>query len=169
MTAAPEPVSAETPTRFMPPRWVITTAWRVHRAMYRWSGGRFGLRRPRPGRDGLAALTTVGRRTGEDRQVMIAYYEHGELFITMAMNGWASDEPAWWLNLQAASTATLTLHDRELRVTGRAATADERPELWRRWGEIDSHLDGWAARRTGETAVVILTPSDESGTVTIDA
>jgi len=80
---------------FMPPRWVVTTAWKIHRALYRWSGGRFGLREPRPDRYGLAQLTTTGRRSGEARSVMIGYYEDNDSFVTMAMNGWAAPEPSW--------------------------------------------------------------------------
>ena len=32
------------PSGFLPPRWVIRSAWKIHKALYRWSGGRFGLR-----------------------------------------------------------------------------------------------------------------------------
>lgn len=148
----------ETKKAFLPPRWMITTAWRIHRALYRWSGGRFGLREPKPDTYGLAQLTTTGRRSGQPRSVMIGYYEDGDSFVTMAMNGWDPAEPAWWLNLQAEPAAMLTLPDRTIPVTGRAAPGDERPALWQRWRELDKDLEGWAARRPTETAVVILTP-----------
>ncbi len=46
-------------------------------------------------------LTTIGRRTGEERNVMVGYIEDGSTFVTMAMNGWGEGEPAWWLNLPA--------------------------------------------------------------------
>ena len=32
---------------------------------------------------------------------MVGYFEDGPNLVTMAMNGWADGEPAWWLNLQA--------------------------------------------------------------------
>ncbi len=143
---------------FLPPRWVITTAWRIHRALYRWSGGRFGLRDARPDRYGLAQLTTTGRRSGEARSVMIGFFTDGDDLVTMAMNGWGEAEPAWWLNLQAEPTATLTLPDRTIEVVGAAAEGSEHDRLWDRWRELDKDLDGWAARRPGKTAVVVLTP-----------
>ncbi len=143
---------------FLPPRWFITTAWKIHRALFRWSKGRFGLRRPNAKTYGLAQLTTTGRRSGEARSVMIGYYEDGDDVVTMAMNGWGAAEPAWWLNLQANPEATLTLADGEVGVVGRAANSDERPRLWERWQEIDKGLDGFAGRRPTETAVVILSP-----------
>lgn len=143
---------------FLPPRWFIRAAWQIHRALYRWSGGRFGLRRPKEGTYGLACLTTTGRRTGKQRAVMIGYYENGEDLVTMAMNGWGEPEPAWWLNLQANPQATLALVDGTVDVLGRAASGEERDELWDRWRQIDKGLDGFASRRPTETAVVVLSP-----------
>ena len=143
---------------FLPPRWFIRTAWKIHRGLYRWTGGRFGLRVPRADRYGLAFLTTTGRRSGVERGVMIGYYEDGDDLVTMAMNGWGAPEPAWWLNLQADPHATLTLADGTVDVTGRAATGSERDRLWDRWRQLDNGLDGYATRRPNETAVVVLTP-----------
>jgi hypothetical protein len=34
----------------------------------------------------------------------------------------------------------------------------EREPLWQRWRELDKNLDGYAARRPQETAVVALEP-----------
>ena len=34
---------------------------------------------------------------------MVGYFEDGPNLVTMAMNGWADGEPAWWLNLQSES------------------------------------------------------------------
>lgn len=142
---------------FLPPRWVIRAAWKIHKALYRRSRGRFGLRLPKPGRYGLAYLTTTGRRTGRERGVMIGYYEDGDSIATMAMNGWGEPEPAWWLNLQAHPEATLALADgTTVPVVGRRAEGEERERLWQRWRDIDKGLDGYAARRPTETAVVIL-------------
>ena len=36
---------------------------------------------------------------------------------------------------------------------------DERDRLWDRWRRLDKGLDGYAARRPNETAVVVLTPA----------
>jgi deazaflavin-dependent oxidoreductase (nitroreductase family) len=107
-------------------------------------------------------LTTTGRRTGQERSVMVGYFEDGPNLITMAMNGWAEGEPAWWLNLQAQPEARVDLAGSRRSVKGRAAQGEERSRLWDRWREIDKDLDDFAARRSGETAVVILEPSSAS-------
>ena len=41
------------------------------------SGSRVGLWRPKRGRWGTARLTTIGRRTGQQRSVVIGYFEEG--------------------------------------------------------------------------------------------
>jgi ATP-dependent DNA ligase len=73
-------------------------------------------------------LTTTGRRSGQDRSVMLGYFDDGSNLVTLAMNGWAEEE---------------------------------RARLWARWREIDKNLDGFAALRSSETAVVVLEPHPE--------
>ena len=144
----------------LPPRWFVVGAWHVHRWMFRVTGGRKGLWPPRPGKWGALRLTTTGRRSGEPRSVIVGYYEDGPNLITMAMNGWGAAEPAWWLNLQAHPEAVVELAGRIRReVLGRAAVSLEREQLWQRWRDLDRNLDGYAARRPQETAVVVLEPN----------
>jgi deazaflavin-dependent oxidoreductase (nitroreductase family) len=107
-------------------------------------------------------LTTIGRRTGRERSVVVGYFEDGPNLVTMAMNGWGEGEPAWWLNLQAHPDVEVELVDGRRLVTGRPARGLERERLWARWGEIDENLDGYAALRSTETAVVVLEPRSEA-------
>jgi deazaflavin-dependent oxidoreductase (nitroreductase family) len=108
----------------------------------------------------MLRLRTVGRRTGEERVAILGYIEDGSNLVTKAMNGWADPEPAWWLNLLAHPDARVDLVDGSRPVYGRAANEDERPRLWARWAAFnqDEDLDAYAARRSRETAVVILSP-----------
>lgn len=147
---------------FLPPRWFIRLAWSTHRGLYKISGGRFGLKPPKDDKYGTMHLTTIGRRSGEERSVILGYYEDGPNLVTMAMNGWGAGEPAWWLNLQANPEAVVDLAGEGHPVRGRAAEGDERARLWARWAEIDNNLDAYAALRPSETAVVVLEPSSGS-------
>jgi F420H(2)-dependent quinone reductase len=142
----------------LPPRWFVRTFWRLHRAVYRLAGGRLGLWRPKPDRWGTLRLTTIGRRTGKERSVIIAYFEDGPDLIVLAMNGWADGEPAWWLNLRAHPDAHVELGHEHRLVHARRATGDERERLWARWRERGVKLDEHAALRSTQTAVVILEP-----------
>ncbi|MDR3470541.1 MAG: nitroreductase/quinone reductase family protein [Devosia sp.] len=147
-----------TTSPFLPPRWFIRTFWVVQRAVYSVTGGRLGLQVATADRQGMLRLRTVGRRTRAERVAILGYFEDGADLVTMAMNGWADAEPAWWLNLQAQPDVTVDLPGGSRAVRGRAASAEERPRLWARWAVYDKGLDAYAARRSRETAVVILSP-----------
>ena len=81
----------------LPPRWFVRAAWVVHRAIHRLTPGRFGLWRPAEKKWGTFRLTTVGRKSGKKREAILGYIEDGPNLVTVAMNGWAAPEPAWWL------------------------------------------------------------------------
>ena len=145
---------------FLPPRWVVRVAWVAHRSIYRITGGRLGLGKATATNWGTMRLRTIGRRSGVERTAILGYFEDGANLVTMAMNGWADPEPAWWLNLQAHPDTSVVLADGPRAVRARAAGPDERPRLWARWADYDQGLDEYAARRSHETAVVILEPRD---------
>ena len=145
-----------------PPRVFVRTAWLLHRAAYRITGGRFGLSLPVAGsRFGMLRLTTIGRRSGQSRVTIVGYYEDGANLVTLAMNGWGENEPAWWLNLQAQPDTTVDLPGGPRQVRARAAVGAERERLWATfadypgWGD---DIDALAARRSTQTAVVVLEP-----------
>ena len=147
----------------LPPRWFIVAFWHAHRRFVRATHGRKGLWPPRPDKWGALELTTIGRRSGRPRSVIIGYYEDGPNLVSMAMNGWGAAEPAWWMNLQADPNAVVELaggKHREVRC--RAAHGEERDRLWERWRELDENLDDYACRRPRETAVVVLAPRGQA-------
>ncbi len=78
------------------------------------------------------------------------------------MNGWGEAEPAWWLNLQAHPDTTVRTRDGMRSVHARRAEGAERARLWARWAAIDKNLDEYAARRPGETAVVVFEPRPDA-------
>jgi deazaflavin-dependent oxidoreductase (nitroreductase family) len=104
-------------------------------------------------------VTTVGRRSGRERSVILGYLEDGPNLVTLAMNGWGEGEPAWWLNLQARPQARVQLENGTRDVIAHAATGQERSRLWGRWKALDPHLDDHARRRPTGTAVVVLVPT----------
>jgi deazaflavin-dependent oxidoreductase (nitroreductase family) len=151
-------MSTETSPK-MPPRWIVTTAWRVHRGLYRGTGGRRGLWAPGGRRGwGTLMLTATGRRSGEPRSVILGYLVEGDAPFTLAMNGWGEGEPAWWLNLQADARAHVVTVDGERDVVAREAHGEERDRLWARLAEVDADVDRFAAGRSTPTAVVVLEP-----------
>ena len=103
-------------------------------------------------------VTTIGRKTGQERSVILGYYEDGPNLVTMAMNGWGEGEPAWWLNLLAKPEATVILKNESARSAPRPRRAQERERLWARWSEFGDCPDEYSKLRSTETAVVVLAP-----------
>jgi|SRR6056297_1263281 len=143
----------------LPPAWFKHLFWRVHRFLYRILGPRV-LWTP-AGKRGWGAmhLTTVGRRSGEGRGVILGYIDDDSTPVVLAMNGWDEGLPAWWLNLEANPDALIRLKgEAERPVRGRSVEGDERDRLWRRWAGIDAGLDAYAASRSAATPVVVFEP-----------
>ena len=86
----------------LPPRWFIRSFWVVQRAVYSVTRGRFGLR-SRDGRPLGHDAAADGRAPHAARSGWPSSATSRTVpdLVTMAMNGWADAEPAWWLNLQA--------------------------------------------------------------------
>ena len=145
----------------LPPPWFKHAFWRCHRALYRLSSGRF-LWTPASKRGwGAMHLTTIGRKSGRERSVIVAYLEDGQNVTGLAMNGWDEGHPAWWLNLEAHPEAVIRLpRQQPRRVRARLAIGQERERLWQRWLSIEPEDDAFARRRSVETPVVVFEPTD---------
>jgi deazaflavin-dependent oxidoreductase (nitroreductase family) len=147
----------------LPPAWFKHAFWRSHRALHRFSGGRFLWTPASKRRWGALCLTTIGRRSGRPRAVIIGYIEDGPNLVALAMNGWDEGHPAWWLNVEANPDATVRLaHQLPMPVHARAASGDERDRLWKQWADIDPGLDAYASSRSTITAVVVFEPREEA-------
>jgi deazaflavin-dependent oxidoreductase (nitroreductase family) len=128
----------------------------VHRALYRLSGGRFLWTTSNKRGWGALRLTTVGRKSGKERSVILGYLEDGQDLVGLAMNGWDEGHPAWWLNLEAHPEAVVRLaHQPPRRVRARRAVGEERDRLWQRWSAVDPDLDAFAGRRSTEAPIVV--------------
>jgi deazaflavin-dependent oxidoreductase (nitroreductase family) len=154
-------MDVEAPAPTLAPRWFVHTAWRVHRALYRPQTER----RPLPLDDveqawlGAPRLTTVGRKSGQERSVIVGYLEDGPNLILVAMNGWDEGHPAWRLNLKAHPDAVVRLPGQgERAVRAREVAGDEREPLWQRWAAVQPDYDGFAGRRSTDTPVIVLQP-----------
>lgn len=110
----------------LPPRWFMRLFWTGQRAVYAVTGGRLGLRRATAERWEMMRLRTVGRRSGRERAAILGYFEDGPDLVTLATNGWADAEPAWWLNLQTQPDAEVDLPGGSRAVRAHAADASER-------------------------------------------
>jgi deazaflavin-dependent oxidoreductase (nitroreductase family) len=140
----------------VPPAWFVHTAWRVHRALYRISGGRFLWTTSNKRGWGALRLTAIGRTSGQPRSVILGYVEDGADLVVLAMNGWDEGDPSWFLNLQANADAEVRLAEQPAqRVRAREAVGVERDRLWQLWLDVDPMLDAYAGQRSTHTPVVV--------------
>jgi F420H(2)-dependent quinone reductase len=148
-----------TTTAKLPPAWFKHAFWRVHRLMYRLSGGRFLWTTSSKRGWGALHLTTIGRKSGRQRSVILGYLEDGPNLVTLAMNGWDEGHPAWWLNVVAHPDVVVRTADHGSSwMHARPAVGEERDRLWQCWRAVDPALDEYAARRSAEAVVVVLEP-----------
>ena len=149
----------------LPPTWFKHAFWRVHRTLYRLTGGRL-LWTPASKRGwGALHLTTIGRTSGQPRSVILGYLEDGPNLVVLAMNGWDEGHPAWWLNAEANPDVIVRVaHEPSHARRARAAVGEERERLWQRWVAIEPEIDEYAARRHVDTPVVVLeAPGSDHG------
>ncbi len=102
--------------------------FRLHRVVYRLSGGRLlptsGSRMP------VLLLTTTGRKTGQPRTWPLNYYPDGASVVVVASNRGQPSYPQWYLNLKANPQAIIQRRAKKLAVTARVATPEEANRLW---------------------------------------
>lgn len=80
----------------------------------------------------VVELTTTGRRSGRPHTVMLTSPAEADgAIVIVASRGGDPHHPAWFLNLRADPRVTVRLARSERQpMRARAATADERAELW---------------------------------------
>jgi deazaflavin-dependent oxidoreductase (nitroreductase family) len=76
-------------------------------------------------------LTTVGRKSGEERKSALIYAEHDGKQLVVASKGGAPEPPAWYLNLQAQPEVQVQVKGDRFTARARDASPEEKPELWK--------------------------------------
>ncbi len=134
------------------------TANAAHKTLLAVSGGRLGKT---AGKLPVVKLTTVGRKSGRQRTVMLTAPIHGDgRYVLVASKGGDDRDPDWYHNLVANPAITLEPigGDGPISLTARTATGDEKAELW---SKIATGTRGYAAykeRTSRDIPVVICEP-----------
>ena len=137
-------------------RTVLRMAGTLHRALYRWSGGRVGgWLRGGP----VLLLTTTGRKTGQERTWPLSYVAAGTDLLVVASAGGAPRHPAWYLNLRADPRVGVRLGDRIETMVAWTAEGLERARLWDRVVRQYPVVAGYQRRTRREIPVVVLRPA----------
>jgi deazaflavin-dependent oxidoreductase (nitroreductase family) len=109
----------------MPNDLVLKTTNNIHRLITRLSFGKLGWSF---GKMPVIELTTIGRKTGQERTVMLTSPMTDEgAIVVVASKGGDDRNPAWLTNLQFNPQVA---GGPKRPMTARVASADERARLW---------------------------------------
>lgn len=141
----------------MPADVVLKAMNLVHRSILTVSRGRLGWDF---GSMTVLELTTVGRKSGESRSVMLTSpVQQGESLVIVASRGGDDRHPAWFLNLQANPGVQVKTRGGTIRpMRARVATADERVELWPLVTAKYQNYAGYQAKTDRQIPLVLLDP-----------
>jgi deazaflavin-dependent oxidoreductase (nitroreductase family) len=105
--------------------WTFVTV--VHKALFRWSGGRIG---GKLGDINIVMVDTIGRKTGMLRQIPIACYPYGDSVAVVASNNGSDKNPVWLLNLRAQPEVDIQLGKERIKTKAEELSSDQAEELW---------------------------------------
>ena len=141
----------------MPSDVALKTMNVVHRAILKISGGRWGYRvAGMP----VLELTTIGRKSGQPRTVMLTSPTRvGAAFVVVASRGGDDRHPAWFLNLQQDPHVRVAVQGGPTQpMLARVATAQEREGLWPQIAAKYTNYAGYQTRTTRVIPLVLLEP-----------
>lgn len=130
----------------------------VHRLVLRASGGKLGwdaMGMP------VLELTTIGRRSGRPRSVMLTspISENGSN-VVVASRGGDDAHPAWFLNLRDNPKVEVAVKGGPRQpMTARIATPEERARIWPQIAGKYKNYAGYQRRTEREIPLVILDPA----------
>ncbi len=141
----------------MPSDLMLKSMNAIHRALLTVSFGKIGW--DAAGMPVLE-LTTVGRKSGESRSVMLTSpVQEGDTLVIVASRGGDDHHPAWFLNLQANPQVTVKWKGAAARpYTASIATAEQREPLWATITAKHTNYAGYQRKTEREIPLVLLTP-----------
>jgi deazaflavin-dependent oxidoreductase (nitroreductase family) len=139
----------------MPNDLTLKTMNAVHRVALTLTGGRVGW--SAAGMP-VVELTTTGRKTGQERTVMLTSpYQEDSTWVVVASRGGDDQAPAWYLNIEADPSVQVAFQGgaRE-QIRARVADADERTRLWPLVTSRQPRYAGYQRRTSREIPLVLL-------------
>ena len=119
----------------------------LHVRLYRLLGGRLAG-------GGSLLLTTVGRRSGQPRTVIVGYLRDGEDVMVADANIVKPALPAWALNLRAHPEAEVQIGRERYQARAEFLEGEDRAGHWDRLVAADPRYD-WVQRLAGREIAVI--------------
>jgi deazaflavin-dependent oxidoreductase (nitroreductase family) len=141
----------------MPSDLTLKTSNAIHRGLLKLSGGRLGWNL---GNMPVVELTTMGRKSGQPRTVMLTSpVQEGATIVVVASRGGDDQHPAWFLNLRDKPEVEVSLKGKpKQRMHARVATPEERARLWPQVTSKYKGYAGYQTKTTREIPLVLIEP-----------
>jgi deazaflavin-dependent oxidoreductase (nitroreductase family) len=104
-------------------------------------------------------LTTVGKKSGQQRTVALVFLQRGKDVVIVASLAGYDQNPAWYGNLKANEQCWVQLDDKKSKAVARDATDAERRELWPQLIALMPLWDLFQKQTTRPFPIVIVTPT----------
>jgi deazaflavin-dependent oxidoreductase (nitroreductase family) len=140
----------------VPPSNAVTRALnKVAMSWHRRSGDKF------QGMD-LLYLTTVGAKTGQKRQSVVARFPDGEdAWLVVASAGGSAHHPAWYHNIAAhPDQVWIEVSGRQLQVTPTQLDGEARAQAWQQITQRQPRFAGYEQKTDREIPVIRLSRAD---------
>ena len=105
-------------------------------------------------------LTTIGRKTGQPRKVMLtAPLQEGSTLVVVASRGGDDQHPAWFLNLRDNQAVQVRVVGQPVRpMRARIASTEERDRMWPIIAGRYRNYAGYQKRTDRQIPLVLLEP-----------
>ena len=142
----------------MPSDLALKTMNTLHRVILKASFGKLGWN---AGSMPVLELTTIGRKSGEPRPVMLTSpIQEGDTIVVVASKGGEDTHPAWFLNLRDEPKVEVALGGKPKQpYLARVADAEERARLWPTVESTYKGYAGYQKKTDREIPLVLLTPA----------
>jgi deazaflavin-dependent oxidoreductase (nitroreductase family) len=146
----------------VPSNLTLKTMNAVHRTLLKVTGGRRGwtaMNMP------VVELTTVGRKSGQPRSVMLTSpVQEGSSFVVVASRGGDDQAPAWFLNLRDHPEVQVRVQGGPRQpMRARIADAAERERLWPLVVKDHQNYAEYQTKTTREIPLIFLEPAPAAG------
>ena len=141
----------------MPSDFMLKTMNGVHRGMLKITGGRFGYNLSRMP---VLELTTIGRKSGQPRSIMLTSpLQEGAAIVVVASRGGDDHHPAWFLNLRDNPDVEVAWKgEPKKKMRAHVANAEERARLWPLVTADHKNYAGYQKKTDREIPLVLLEP-----------
>ena len=105
----------------------------------------------------ILLLTTIGRKSGEERTTPLIHRTDGDRYVIIASKGGAADHPAWFKNFsENPERIEIQVKGDRFPVTASVAEGPERERLWKMMTEAWPDYDDYQTRTDRQIPVVVL-------------